>query len=744
MPLRGPNAASSRGGGGLANVAHDSSLVGSGTAGNPLGVAPAERAAARAVHGVLRETLAEWDVTLAAHAGGVGYSSEVNNSLDGSPTTVQGAISPTPPLLRIGGTAWRVAAIRQRADNNAVELRLGAPNSQRARRANGALAVPAGSVWVETGAALDAARDTTYTFRVPNAAATGFVAFAASAGALRALTAQAAGGAASPAAEAVGRDYLQFAPAETGAAIPWLVGRDADSILLTSPVSESPAVAIDADDGPPTAEAPAVPADADWRVGDLTLHTEDARASYSPRRVAGGRQSESLRTLTWTGVRPGTLAAGATTLAALGPAVDAARLLPVSTGAADAGKAARLNARGDAWDLYTPSASSLHLGSSAPAAPVVGALWVDTSNAATPELKTWNGSVWSSVDDHDVHAGASLPTAAPSVGATWWLTAQDTTTTPGTTYAPGWYGCHTPGEWTFVGPQPQTSQQLELPFPPRLVTLWGASAAKPADPLAGLAAGAYGDDGWIARPAGWHPNPADAVVPGGQSRWSATALGTRDSATGRWSFGAAHVAIADAYSVQYSTNSDGRAAHAAPTAQDVYYRRRDPGTGAWSPWLRIHAARDERNWITLVDYSANVGTGGHFWRYSHSLPAAVRPADHRELLIECQIDAPAHPAWRASAIVAPNILVAGNGDTAHAFRANVTLAVNFDADGTRRVSVADVVMPSEDVNVSSGRRWGIRGQFRRGPADPAGTASYFDVLFTRVVGLAGRYQVRIR
>ena len=823
MPIPGPRprGGGAGGGGGLAAVVHDSSL-----------------------DGALRETLGEWNATLAATAGAVGYASEVDRSADGSPTTVHGAIAPAPPVLRIGADAWRVAAVRQRADNHAVEIRLGAPNGRKARRARAALAV--GPNWADSGAALDATRDTTYTFSVPNAATTGFAEFTVAASALRALDEQTAGQAASPAADARGRDYLLFDANDIGSAVPWRVGRDADSILLSTPVAEAVAVGIDADDGPPAAEAPSPPAGVDWRVGDITLHLEDARATHAPRRVDGGRQTESLRTLTWTGVPAGTLRAGPATVRALGPAVDPAALPPRPT-RADAGESLRVSAAG-LYELYQPSSGGgVHVGASPPAAPAVGALWMDTADPAEPELKRWavlaskrvrfarghaglvagevganvalalpldtartltwiyfrsDGDVealvapfgsradlaghqlsvagraygdfssaslnagdarnpdlysfgagasnpptdedvvvsvasWESVDDHELHAGATLP-ASPRVGHSWVLTATDGAN------AAGFYVCHSPGAWTFVGPRPQTSQQIAIPRPPRLVSLWGAAAtvAGAGDPFNGLASGAYGDDGWVARPTGWHANPADVVVPGGQSRMRATALATWDSAAGRWTFGSALVEIADAYSAQYSTHSDGRAAHAAPTANDVYYRRRDPSTGAWSPWLRVHAPPQSRDWVALVDYSARVGAGGHRWRYSHALAAPIRPADWRELAIAVQIDS---PSWQGSDIILPMRLgVANHGDTAYAYRGGITLVADYDADGRRQLTQGDHALPAEDHNVGSGRRWGIRAQFRRGATDPAGVASFFDILESRVTGLTGRYQVLVR
>ena len=180
------------------------------------------------------------------------------------------------------------------------------------------------------------------------------------------------------------------------AALPCRVGRDADSILLSTPVGEAVSVGIDADDGPPTAEAAEIPAGVDCRVGALELHTEDARATY-PRRVDAGRQAESLRTLSWSGVLAGTLRAGPATVRALGPAVDPAALPPRAT-AADAGQSIRVSASGR-YELYTPPGAAIHIGASASPAPRGGMLWVDTSDPTIPSSRRGavRGTAWTTM-----------------------------------------------------------------------------------------------------------------------------------------------------------------------------------------------------------------------------------------------------------------------------------------------------------------------------------------------------------
>ena len=399
----------------------------------------------------------------------------------------------------------------------------------------------------------------------------------------------------------------------------------------------------------------------------------------------------------------------------------------------------------------TASAIPLHVGPTPPAGPDSGWLWVDTSDDDYPELKTWSGrrgaGEWHEVDDHTVNGGPRLPNANPHAGTHWLLTAADAVTVPGTTYQPGWYICTTQGVWTLAGPSPAAAQQQAIGASraPRTLSLWRSAAARPPDPFAGLAAGAYGDSGWIARPTGWELAPGSVAVAQGQSLWRATSLARWDelaTPAPRWAFGAGHVSLADSYSAQYSTHSDGRAAHSAPTAADAWERHRDPHTGAWSAWLPIHTLRDV-DWITLVD--ASTLAAGNRDVIVHSLPSPIRLADMREMMIEARITG-LQPAeiWRGSRLASPYYEVAGNGDSSAIWRPGISVVAKLDRDGTGWVTSGQILLPAEDTNVGSSLRWGIFGQFRRGPTDPAGTASYFDVLFSMVRGLRGRWYLRMR
>ena len=706
----------------------------------------AESARVTALFDAHRAIRARWAVTLASYADGtfpdpdsVAYYRILLSSRDGTADLTAGSVDPDPPLFASadGSERWRLLSVRQLARGHDVVLDFGAPPSARQARAQGALALQTTFVAV-AGVSVAGERLTNLTVRAPNAADTGFESRSVAATALRTLNAAAPGEAPDNGNSidlgAMGSTSRLFAGRTAGG-----------GLLLAGLVAGAPSIGITADDGPPVAAAPALPAGVDFRVnlasGPLLLRQSEARQTYTPRAVAGGRTAESRRTLRWSGIPADTLAVGAVTLDVLDPGLDRARVLPPVT-AADAGRILRATATG--YELVTPAQGvGLHVGNAAPQAPADGTLWVDTRDSDYPELRTWSGGSWDAVDDHEVHAGPTLP-RTPNIGNSWLLTATDGA------HAPGWYVCTTSGTWTRVGETPSQSQQVGAVRAPRLVTLWRYAAAQPADPYAGLAAGAYGDGGWIARPAGWALTPTGAGARGaGESLWAATAYATWDAAATpepRWTFGGAGVAIADAYSVQYSTDSDGRAAHAVPEAADEWYRRRDPVSGAWSAWRRIHAEPDPHDWTALIDgrstYYATNYPGDAI-----ALPAPVRLAGLREMMIECRIEeriGAVGERWRMSRQLGPYYDVAAHADSSATFRAGISFQTDWDRNGEAKMTSGSIHLPTLDGNASDGNRWGHYMQFRRGAADPAGTASYLDVLATVVRQSRGRWWLRVR
>ena len=209
-------------------------------------------------------------------------------------------------------------------------------------------------------------------------------------------------------------------------------GAPIGTLLLARSATASPAVAVLADDGPPTANAAAIPADWDWQIGDLVLRRRDARELYFPHDVSRGETTESIRALIWTGVPAGTLAVGAATLRALGPEIDASLILPRITDV-DAGRhvAVRADLRGTEY-VDPPSGgggqgqsgvTGFHISATAPANARAGWLWSDTSSNT---LKRYDGSAWIEVGASDgFHVGAAAPGTA-SAGEYWSDTSSNT------------------------------------------------------------------------------------------------------------------------------------------------------------------------------------------------------------------------------------------------------------------------------------------------------------------------------
>ena len=363
---------------GLTEVHHGPHHAGRGTAEDPLTLAPADVARLDALHDAQRETV-EWTLNLAIHDDGilpnpdaVGYAAQIIGSRAGfgAPNLVYGAIDPDPPVWTVSSDSWRVIAVNQtQRGEHAVGIVLGAPASDREARASAPLAVGVAERWVSLpSVAIAAARNTTYTIRVPDAQA-GTTDLTVDAATLRALNAAATGGDATTAGT-----YVLL---EDTAAGRWRAGRTAANVLLLAvSASGAPNVAVLADDGPPTGEAAEIPDDWDWQIGDLVLRRRDATEIYGRRGVAGGESSESARELRWTGIPAGTLAVGETTLRALGPALDA------SGGGAGGQQGAS-------------SGAGVHVGDDPPASPEEGALWSDTS--AGDALRRYDGAAWVAV-----------------------------------------------------------------------------------------------------------------------------------------------------------------------------------------------------------------------------------------------------------------------------------------------------------------------------------------------------------
>lgn len=352
MPISGPRAGASNGGG--SNAA----------------LAAADLARLNGVHDALRERLGRWTPRLAAAGGRVGYARQTADAPTDSPNVVRGSIAPNPPVWTHGADAWRIVAVEQSTVDHAVQIVFGAPSTSRQLRGHGALAFPQADRWVAVpGVVIDRDRETTYVVRVPNRASNGLADLYLRAADLRALPAQAVGGDATAAGVA-----RELGVQGIGA---WRAGRTAaDQLLLAVSVASQPDVEVLDDGGPSTAEAAALPADVDWEIGGRVYRRADAAASHTARSLVGGRHTESVRTLRWEGVPARALAVGETGLAALGRDV---------------------------------ALEGLSIGPAAPAHPGLGNLWIDTSDEDEPALRWWDGLAWAVLIRGGVDYGIALP-----------------------------------------------------------------------------------------------------------------------------------------------------------------------------------------------------------------------------------------------------------------------------------------------------------------------------------------------
>ena len=621
---------------GLSTVAHGPHLAGDGTAASPLDLAAAAAARLDGLHDAMRERVGAWDMTAAAVQDGsippatvaYGYRSLVNNAPTDAPSLVTGSIAPAPAELRRGSDTWRIVSLTQLTGGaHTVELILGAPSTDR-RVAAPTVDVAAADTWVAVpGVTVDAARLTTYTIRIAGGAAQ-YV----RADTLRALTAAAAGGDATAAgtSHAVAGDYVLGLTAARGL----LIANTAAVGRVT--------VAVDADDGPSTADAADPPDDVDWRIGDTVLRTRDATRTYAPRSTLGGRHWESSRSLTWSDVPAGTIAAGTVEVAALGPSVEARGVVVGDTG---------------------------------PDHPPLGLVWIDTSDEDDVVLRWWDGYSWDVVLQGGLQYGTRLP-ATPAGGRLFVLTSDDGANTQGL------YASLDAGVWTRIGGGPAQSQQSTILRPATWARAW-IRAATEAAALAGVAAATWTDDGPGTPPTGAHWSLDD--VPAGAGRLYEL-VSLVSAASGPWTFSPWSAVELTTANTQYSV--DGSTAwHAVRVAEDRYERHRD-ALGAWSAAIPLYAA-DEVVWSTIVS-TVIQAVGTHQPGVLIALPSQI--ALHRLALMRIRLRTETSgfaPVLESDLIVRPDWLTAA----LYANRASVTddvhtLILTLEARGLGLVSAA--------------------------------------------------------
>lgn len=341
MPIRGPwsGRAANGGGGGLAAVAHDATLRGTGAASSPLGLAADEVARIDAAHDIHRITLASWTVTVGADADERGFGLKVENSGSGEPSIDYGAISPQPPTLAYGGERWRIAGVSQEVADGDVVLSLAAPWGAR-RITDAAWGAPQPNRFYRLGGVsipASANRRGDFVFRFPGGPADGVTVPMAT---IAALDAAAAAGAA--ATDDTAHDVVS-------AGVTYRIGRvGLDVYLARSAAVAAEAISIDL---PTTTGAlPAdLPAEIDLRIGGLTLRSRDARRETVARFDANSQLvTEGQRLLVWDGAAQAIGATGASTeIELLGRTADTDRLLPSDP---TDGQIARFDATRGEWE----------------------------------------------------------------------------------------------------------------------------------------------------------------------------------------------------------------------------------------------------------------------------------------------------------------------------------------------------------------------------------------------------------
>ena len=270
------------GSGGLAAVAHDATLRGSGTAADPIGLAAAETAKIDEAHDVHRAVLARWTVTAAdlrigASIASYGFTRIIYASADGEPTQTAGGIDPAPATLSEGGDSWRLVAVRQDAASHEIEIVLGAPLGDRTVHARGRIDFAAANQFVEVPGAhrIPASRDAAYEVEAPSGGGQ-FTRLEVTADQLRALTPAARGQSSTPQGHSV--------ELGTENGLTYRAGRTALGVILLSMSSAGAQnVGVFSDDSPPGADPPDVPTWIDWRLGARTLRGRAAEIGGADR-----------------------------------------------------------------------------------------------------------------------------------------------------------------------------------------------------------------------------------------------------------------------------------------------------------------------------------------------------------------------------------------------------------------------------------------------------------------------------
>ena len=279
---------------------------------------------------------------------------------------------------------------------------------------------------------------------------------------------------------------------------------------------------------------------------------------------------------------------------------------------------------------------------------------------------------------------------------------------------------------------------------PRLLNLWRAAASTAA---AGTPTGWGFSDLGPTDPGGtaWFTTPAQVVIPGGQHLIEAVAE-VRPQGTA-WVIGPWHIYQADADS-EWAPAQGGPWHDWPRVPTDRYIRHDDPVTGAPGPAIPLYRTQDIRDHWTEIVYVVNYrATNIGPWPILMATSWAIASA--RELAFEVTIrdSGNNNDTFRSSFLTLPVMAVADNGEAAvqpASERKTFSLVLGKDRN---TFGVRDFSLPSYGPSVGHGYYedlWGIVAKFRRGAADPAGTASIFDLHFMQSRQQFGNFRILAR
>ena len=290
----------------------------------------------------------------------------------------------------------------------------------------------------------------------------------------------------------------------------------------------------------------------------------------------------------------------------------------------------------------------------------------------------------------------------------------------------------------------QVQQQVGAVRIPRILNLWRAAASTAA---AGTPTGWGFSDLGPTDPGGtpWFTSPAQVTIPGGQHLIEAIAE-VRPAGT-TWVVGPWRVLTADV-DAEWAPAQGGPWHDWPRLATDEFIRHDDPQTGAPGPAIPLYRTQDIRDHWTEICYVVNYrATNLGPWPILMATSWEINSA--RELAFEVTIrdSGNNNDTFRSAFVTTPIMAVANHGETgvrpaSEAKTFSLVLGKDRNTFGVR-----DLSLPTYGPSIGHGYYedlWGVVAKFRRGAADPAGTASIFDLHFMQSRQQFGNFRILAR